>query len=102
MSVDTSQPAGLRLAAAVFLALVTVPVTAHAASVGIGRLSNVVSTDGGCVVRDALPGNSVESWDVGEGKTYRITLTNVTDAAHGGTDATMQVIVHSSQTGNQC
>src|SRR5206468_1416629 len=44
----------------------------------------------------------VHAWDVQQGKTYRITLTNMDDCANGGTDATIQVMVKNTNTGNVC
>jgi hypothetical protein len=60
---------------------------------GLAQVTSVTPTDGGCVFQDSLPANATEQWDVEAGKTYTVTLTNVTDAANGGTDPTMQVIV---------
>lgn len=71
-------------------------------SLGLGRVSSVVPVDGGCVHQDSIPVNSVESWDVQQGKTYDVTLTNLTDCANGGTDPTIQILVKSSSTGNMC
>lgn len=62
----------------------------------------MIPLDGGCVVDDDQPTNSVEHWDVSQGKTYQLTLTNVTDCANGGTDASIKVNVKNSSTGNQC
>ena len=69
---------------------------------GLAQVTNVTPTDGGCVFQDSLPANATEQWDVEAGKTYTVTLTNVSDAANGGTDPTMQVIVKSTDTGNEC
>jgi hypothetical protein len=71
-------------------------------TLGIARVSSVVPTNGGCVFQDSLPLTSVENWDVQEGFSYAVTLTQVTDCANGGTDATIGVIVKSSNTGNMC
>jgi hypothetical protein len=70
-------------------------------AVGVAQLTSVAPTDGGCVLQDGgCPAG--DKWDVEQGKTYTLTLSNVTDAANGGTDATLQVIVKSSDTGNVC
>src|SRR5262245_26453838 len=87
---------------AVFLLGTLAPTPAAADSVGAARITNVVGTDGGCVFKDSLPTSAVESWDVEQGKTYVVTLSNVTDAASNGTAATMEVIAKSGSTGNQC
>ncbi len=78
------------------------PAFPPAANLGSGRVFSVLPLDGGCVFDDDQPASSVEHWDVVQGKTYRVTLTNVTDCANGGTDATIKVNVKSSNTGNQC
>lgn len=70
--------------------------------VGVARVSSVVALDGGCVFQDSLPVSAVENWDVSQGRTYLVTLTHVTDCANGGNDATIQVIVKNSTTGNTC
>src|SRR4030095_11234892 len=74
--------------------------TSAAANVGEGRVVNVVATGSACLA--GPNGNSVESWEVQQGGTYEVTLANVTDAGNGGTDPTIEVIVKSSNTGNQC
>lgn len=74
--------------------------TSAAANVGEGRVISVVGVNGSCV--SGPDGNSVESWEVAQGGTYEVTLSNVTDAGNGGTDPTIEVIVKSSNTGNQC
>jgi hypothetical protein len=71
-------------------------------NVGLGRISSVIPLDGGCVVDDDQPVSSVEHWDVSQGKTYQVTLTNVTDCANGGTDSSIKISVKNSNTGNQC
>ncbi len=65
---------------------------------GTGRVSSVVPTDGGCVHQTVNNPSSVESWDVQEGKSYHVTLTNITECS----DETIGVLVKSSATGNQC
>ena len=72
------------------------------AQLGLGRVSNVSPLDGGCVQANSLPLNSVENWEVEPTKTYAVTLTQVTDCANGGTDAAIEVVVKSSNTGNVC
>jgi len=73
---------------------------AEAANLGAGKVVNVVAEGTACV--SGPTGNGVQSWDVQEGGTYDVTIAGVTDAGHGGTDATIEVIVKSSNTGNQC
>ena len=62
------------------------------------RLISVVPTDGGCV--SGPTGPAVQAWDVEAGKTYEVTISNVTECANGGTDPTLNVRVNSSNTGN--
>ena len=62
------------------------------------RLISVVPTDGGCV--SGPTGPAVQAWDVEAGKTYEVTISNVTECANGGTDPTLDVRVNSSNTGN--
>ena len=62
------------------------------------RLISVVPTNGGCV--SGPTGPSVQFWDVEPGRTYELTISNVTDCAHGGTGPTINVRVNSSSTGN--
>ena len=76
------------------IASLVLPTLAHANA----RLINVVPTDGGCVAGPT--GLAVQAWDVEPGKTYEITISNVTECANGGTDATLNVRVNSSNTGN--
>jgi len=73
---------------------------AEAANLGDGKVINVVSTDGSCIA--GPNGNAVQSWEVQQGGTYEVTIAGVTDAGNGGTDPTIEVIVKSSNTGNQC
>jgi hypothetical protein len=61
------------------------------------RLISVVPTDGGCV--SGPTGSSVQFWDVEPGRTYELTISNVTECANGGTGPTINVRVNSS-TGN--
>jgi|SRR5262252_2465658 len=62
------------------------------------RLINVVPTDGGCVAGPSGP--TVEAWDVEPGKTYQITISNVSECGNGGTAATINVRVNSTGSGN--
>jgi hypothetical protein len=74
---------------------------AHAgANLGQGKVINVVPVNTECVAGPT--GNGVQSWDVQQGGTYDVTIAGVTDAGNGGTDATIEVIVKSSNNGNQC
>src|SRR5262249_41058152 len=77
------------------------PATALAAPLcmlGTAEVDSVVATDGGCAQDTINNNNSVESWDVEQGKTYAVTLHDVTECAGN----TIQVIVKSSENGNQC
>ena len=76
------------------LAALTLPSLAQANA----RLINVVPTDGGCV--SGPTGPTVQFWDVQPGKTYQLTISNVAECAHGGTDPTLNVRVNSSCCGN--
>ena len=75
------------------LAALTLPSLALANA----RLISVVPTDGGCV--SGPTGSSVQFWDVEPGRTYELTISNVTECANGGTGPTINVRVNSS-TGN--
>jgi len=75
------------------LAALTVPSLAQANA----RLISVVPTNGGCV--SGPTGSSVQFWDVEPGKTYELTISNVTECANGGTGPTINVRINSS-TGN--
>ena len=77
------------------LAFLVAPGLAHANA----RLISVVPTDGGCV--SGPTGPSVQAWDVEPGKTYQVTISNVTECASGGTAATLDVRVNSTDLGNQ-
>jgi hypothetical protein len=76
------------------LAALTIPSLALANA----RLISVVPTDGGCV--SGPTGNTVQFWDVEPGKTYELTISNVTECANGGTDPTLNVRVNSTDSGN--
>ena len=76
----------------------SLPVLALATDLGNARLISVTPVDGGCVSGPAGP--SVQSWAVEVGKTYTITLSNVTDCGNGGTDATINVRVKNAAAGN--
>lgn len=62
------------------------------------RLISVTPVDGGCV--SGPTGPFVQMWDVEVGKTYTITISDVTECANGGTDPTLNVRVNSSNSGN--
>lgn len=70
------------------------------ANLGQGKVINVVPVNTECI--SGPSGNGVQSWDVQQGGTYEVTIAGVTDAGNGGTDPTIEVIVKSSNTGNQC
>jgi hypothetical protein len=69
-------------------------------NLGQGKVINVVPVNTECVAGPT--GNGVQSWDVQQGGTYDVTIAGVTDAGNGGTDPTIEVIVKSSNNGNQC
>jgi len=71
-----------------------------AANLGQGKVINVVPVNTECI--SGPTGNGVQSWDVQQGGTYEVTIAGVTDAGNGGTDATLPVLVKSSNTGNVC
>ena len=73
---------------------------AEAANLGQGKVVSVVPVGTSCL--SGPTGNGTQSWDVQEGGTYVVTIAGITDAGHGGTDAQIEVIVKSSNTGNQC
>src|SRR5262245_9791927 len=62
------------------------------------RLINVVALDGGCV--SGPSGATTQFWDVQPGKTYQLTIDNVLECGNGGTDATINVRVNSTISGN--
>src|SRR5262249_10958107 len=70
------------------------PSVSHATA----RLTNVVPLDGGCV--SGPTGASNQFWDVQPGKTYKLTLPNVTECGNGGTAPTINVRVNSSGSSN--
>jgi hypothetical protein len=76
------------------LAALALPTLARANA----RLITVVPTDGGCV--SGPTGPTVQFWDVQPGKTYQLTISNVTECGNGGTAPTINVRVNSSNTGN--
>jgi len=62
------------------------------------NLISVTPVDGGCV--SGPTGPFVQAWDVEPGKTYTVAISNVTECANGGADATLNVRVNSSVSGN--
>ena len=82
---------------ATLLALALLAATAGMARAN-ARLISVVPSDGGCV--SGPTGPTVQAWDVEPGKTYQITISNVTECGNGGTDATINVRVNSTGSGN--
>ena len=92
-------PRYLSLCVAAVIVAVAAPMgTAAAVQLGTGRITNVTSVSGGCV--SGPTGSTVQFWDVQPGNTYTITISNVTECANGGTDATLNVRVNSSVSGN--
>jgi hypothetical protein len=75
-------------------ALLLLPAVAYGLPRGAAMLTNVSIVDIGCV--SGPTGNTTQSWDLGPGHTYTITLSNVVDCANGGTDPTLNVRVNSS------
>ena len=65
---------------------------------GSGYIASVAPNDGGCVHKTVNNDESVESWDVQQGKSYTVTLANITECS----GETIQVIVKSSESGNTC
>jgi len=82
-----------RLIVLAALAALTIPALAQANA----RLISVVPTNGGCV--SGPTGSSVQFWDVEPGRTYELTISNVTECGNGGTAPTINVRVNGS-TGN--
>jgi hypothetical protein len=74
------------------------PATALAIPLGGGRVTSVTPVDGGCV--SGPTGPAVQAWDIQPGKTYTVTITNVTECGNGGTDATINVRINNSGSGN--
>ena len=62
------------------------------------RLINVVTAGDGCVAGPTGP--KVQFWDVQPGKTYQVTISNVTECGNNGTAATINVRINSSGSGN--
>ena len=70
------------------------PVLAHANA----QLVSVTAVSGGCV--SGPTGPAVQAWDVEPGETYKLTITNVLECANGGTDATLDARINSTDHGN--
>jgi hypothetical protein len=79
----------------------TVSRAGAADNLGHGYVSSVTSSTN-CVYNEPPNGNGPQFWDIQAGGTYTVTLSGVDDAANGGMDATMSVIVHNSAGGNMC
>jgi protocatechuate 3,4-dioxygenase beta subunit len=93
------------MVAGLTLAFGSLPESVQAQSVpnlGLGRIVSVEPLDGGCVQETVASATSLAYWDIEPGLTYRVTLSNVTDCANGGTDASLEVVVHSENIVNQC
>jgi hypothetical protein len=80
------------------VALAILPAIAHACT---GRLINVTPAAGGCVNGPTGSLKCAQVWDVEPGHTYTLTIANVTECAHGGTDPTLNVRVNSSTPGQR-
>jgi hypothetical protein len=83
------------LAAAWLLATAT---SAQANALANGRLQSVEALGGACLAGPL--GGSVQFWEVEPGQSYKFTITNITDCAHGGTDPQIYVRINSSSVGN--
>jgi hypothetical protein len=79
---------------AVLAVCMTVSRAGAADNLGDGYISSVTSGTN-CVYSDTNNGG-VQFWDIQAGGTYTVTISGVDDAANGGLDSTMQVIVHNS------
>lgn len=82
-----------RIVLALLGALAWVPL-AHANA----RLINVVTAGNGCVAGPSGP--KVQFWDVQPGKTYQLTISNVTECGNNGTAPTLNVRINSTGSGN--
>src|SRR5512133_376468 len=78
----------------------TVSRAGAADNLGHGYISNVTSSTN-CVYSDTNGGGN-QFWDIQAGGTYTVTLSGVDDAANGGMDSSMSVIVHNGAGGNLC
>jgi hypothetical protein len=78
----------------------TVSRAGAADNLGHGYVSSVTSSTN-CVYSDTN-GGGIQFWDIQAGGTYTVTLSGVDDAANGGLDSIMSVIVHNSVGGNLC
>src|SRR5215467_8602266 len=78
----------------------TVSRAGAADNLGHGYISNVTSSNN-CVYSDTNGGGN-QFWDIQAGGTYTVTISGVDDAANGGLDSSMDVIVHNSSGGNAC
>jgi hypothetical protein len=83
-----------RLTACAVITLILLPSLVYADA----RLVSVTPVGSGCVAGPTGP--FVEAWDVERGETYVIRLEDVFECVSGGTDATLDVRVNSSNTGN--
>jgi len=95
-----------KIACTALLSFIGLTATAQTAppsggNTGNGYISNVSAVTPGACVQSTINGNN-QFWDIAQGNTYEITISGVNDAANGGTDATMEVIVKSSVNGNVC
>src|SRR5262249_57733781 len=84
---------------AAFAVCITLRVNA-ADNLGDGYISKVTS-DTNCVFNDTNGGGN-QFWDIQAGGTYTATISGVDDAANGGLDPTMSIIVHNTGGGDNC
>ncbi len=66
-----------------------------AASLGTGRVTDVTAGDNGC---KTVSGDSTQFYNVQQSKTYKVTLSNVTECSGG----TIGILVKNTDNGNQC
>ncbi len=85
---------GILAITVMFLGLTAISAPAQAGA----RLVNVIALDGGCL--SGPTGVSVESWDAVPGKSYQLTIDQVTECADGGMAPTLNVRVNNTAVGN--
>ncbi len=93
----------LRLAALAVGLTALVPTLAFGTLPGTGKIESVVPnarpSGAGCSAGPVVVGTT-EDWYIEQGKTYTINLTNATDCAGGGTDATIYIEIRSQTSGS--
>ncbi len=87
----------VRSAAVLLFPLLLAPSLAHSA----GWISSITPLNSGCVSGpNPTNNNNVRAWDMQPGKTYKVTLKDVTNCANGGTNASIGIYVKHSILGN--